>query len=478
MNELQYIGTLGLPGRYMTWEMGQLWSDTTKIHTWTLVERAAVAALAERLGTRPGAEAVLARAMRPSPAELAEEERATRHDVQAFLNVWRRKIRSVADPRDTGEVAAGEMAANAVHWGLTSSDLVDSANAVRWQTAAELVAREGRLLTRALARRALEERDTRRIGRTHGQWAEEAGFGHWLADRALAVERCTERVARASLAVGRVKLSGPVGDYKRTTRAEEVEFARMLRAGTGTEVEAADSSTQVVARDGLVELAQAIAALCASVASVAQEVRLGAQSEIQELAEPFGQDQVGSSSMPHKRNPVVAEQLTGLYRVVRDCSGSLMDGMVLWGERDISHSSVERVMVPQVTGLGHHVVRRGLWLVEGMEVDQGRMAANLERARPQLQSAAAMSWLLKEGVEPGLARDLVVWTLRAVEDEGGTLAAGLPVVARRWLRQNPEAGGSARLAETNWVGLGQKLEGLSRSGDDRWLMELMEEKAE
>lgn len=454
-------------GRYATPEMDRLWNEHTKLHLWVLVETAAARALAPRLGTSEKAIELLLLAGRPTVEEAAEEEQRTRHDVVAFLNVWRRRIEETGQAEGAGEAATAE-AVRAVHWGMTSSDLVDSANALRWSQAAQLIAQDGAMAVRALAQKALDHRETARIGRTHGQWAEETTLGHQLAEKTLLMHRALGRLARATGAVGRVKLSGPVGNYKRIRREEELQFARLLGQFKGyplPPVLAADCSTQVVARDGLAELMDAVTAVAGAVAAIAGEVRLGAQSEVQEIFEPFGSDQTGSSSMPHKRNPVTCEQLSGLYKVVKDNTGSVKDGVVLWGERDISHSSVERVAVPTVLGLGHYMVRKLRWLVDGLEVDRRRMAENLERARPQLRSAAAMSWLQEQGVKPSQAWGLVAEAVKTARREEETLEMTLPKVARAWLKVRD----SAPLAAVNWAAM--KLD--SEPGDQH-LWELME----
>lgn len=460
-----------ITNRYSTPEMMKLWSETTKLDLWRLVETAAVEARLERSEEKDLILALLKASPAPTHQQVLDEETRSRHDVVAFLRAWRTNIAAKGASVGGDEVA--RRASAAVHGGLTSSDLVDSANGVLWSRSADLIGTEGRALVEEMARHALAHRATPRVGRTHGQWAEETTWGHWMADRVLLMERAVRRVEGAREGVALVKLSGPVGDYKRVTREEEEDFAKLLGLVTRSRLRASDSSLQVIARDGLAELMFACSLLAGAVAALAHEVRLGSQSEVNELHEPVGSGQIGSSSMPHKRNSVGCEQIEGLCKVVKANASIVQDGVVLWGERDINHSSVERVSVPLVLQLTHYLVRKAGWLMRGLEVNRPGMAANLEKARPVLDSGAALTWLTEQGVEPEAARDLVrLASSQAVEDED-RIEFTLPRLSRGLLKHwDPEHPDSQLLAAVNWAGLGSTLR--ARPGDTSHLWDRIE----
>jgi len=421
--------------------MEELWSTRAQYRLWARVETAA----AQAQGLDEKALEVMRTAAVPTEREVADEEARTRHDVVAFLNCWRRNIALAAEGRAGGGRAgggrAGALALAAVHRGMTSSDLVDSANAIRWRLAGKLVTRAAWELTGELARAAMKNRETRRVARTHGQWAEESTLGHWLADKALMAERATQRLARATREVGRVKLSGPVGDYKRISRGEELEFAKLLG------MRAADSSLQVVSRDLVAEMVWGCEGVAAAAAAVANEVRLGAQSGIDEIRENFDQcSQWGSSSMPHKSNPVTAEQMIGLYNIVKGMGSTVQSGVVLWGERDISHSSVERVVVPTATTLAQWAAIKCTNLIRQMGIDKEAMERNLETARNRAEAAAALTWLQDQGVETETAWRLVRRAVAAAEETGEGLKWTLPRTAR-----SAEFSGVGSLERPNWA---------------------------
>ncbi len=460
--------------RYSTPEVRQLFGAASQFHLWHLIEAAA----AEAQGAPRDAVRLIRAARTPSAQQVAEIERVTRHDVVAFVKALRANVASAAGTENDWALRTQEereravrAACAAVHRGLTSSDVVDSANGVRWSTAGQLMAEEMRELARELAAHALEHRSTRRVGRTHGQWAEESCWGKWVADRALMAARARDALALAAREVAQVQMSGPVGDFKRTTEEQEEEFARVLAGRIGLRgrwLRAAPSSLQVIGRDSLMGLMQAAARAAAVCNSVAMEVRLGAQSEIGELAEGFGEGQAGSSSMPHKRNPVGCEQLQGVGELVNNTLGLWLRGVTVWGERDISHSSVERVGVAQTVGLTHYMVRGTRKVVGGLVVNRGRMEENLERARPVLESGAALTWLQGE-VEPGAAWRLV----KEAADSGGSIGTELPKVYERWVKESrAEAAGWGERPSPNWAEMRQALRAEPK-GERVW--RLMEE---
>ena len=361
--------------------MARIWSDEVKLETWLRVELAALEGWAE-VGTVP-AEAVdriRSAAAAPTPGRVAEIERRTNHDVAAFV-----------------DAVAGELGDDGrwFHFGLTSSDVIDTALALQIRAAGELV-RDG--LDRALAcvlDRAQEHKDTLIIGRTHGVHAEPTTFGLKLAGWAFELDRGRNRLARAleGLRVG--KLSGAVGTYAAID--PEVERVACERLGLDTD----PVSTQVVSRDRHAELLAVLAVIAASLERFALEVRHLARTEVREVEEPFALGQKGSSAMPHKRNPITAERICGLARVVRGFVVPALENVALWHERDISHSSVERVVVPDAFLAVDYMLDRFAWLIEGLVVHPERMLANLRASRGVFFSQR----LLLALVESGLSRD-------------------------------------------------------------------------
>jgi adenylosuccinate lyase len=325
-------------------------------------------------------ETIRARASTPTPQRVAEIERITNHDVAAFVD-------AVAE----GLGAEGRW----FHYGLTSSDVLDTALSLAVQDAGRLVLEgvDRALLT--VIERAEEYRHTLTIGRTHGVHAEPTTFGLKLAGWAFELARDRRRLAQAvdGLRVG--KLSGAVGTYASTT--PEVERIACEALG----LEPAPTSTQVLQRDRHAELLTSLAVLASSLERFALEVRNLARTEVREVEEPFASGQKGSSAMPHKRNPIVAERICGLARVVRGYAVTGLENVALWHERDISHSSAERVILPDAFLAVDYMLDRFAWLVEGLVVRSERMRANLEATGGLFFSQR----LLLALVDSGLARD-------------------------------------------------------------------------
>ena len=352
------------------------------METWRQVEVAACEELPALLdGAGPDeADLVAIRAARFTVAAVAERELATEHDVAAFVDV----LAESAGP-------AGRW----IHYGLTSSDVLDTALALQLRAAGEIILAGARELVAALAERAREHAGTLCVGRTHGVHAEPTTFGVKLAGFAFEAHRNAVRLQRAfdQVAVGAV--SGAVGTYAATSpRFEAGVLARL-----GLEREPA--STQVVPRDRHAELLAAIALAGAGLERLATEVRHLQRTEVRELQEPFRAGQKGSSAMPHKRNPIKSEQISGLARVLRGNAQAALEDVALWHERDISHSSVERIILPDSTILLDYLQHRAVELVRGMVVDAERMRENLELTNGALFSQRVLLAL----VAAGMARD-------------------------------------------------------------------------
>ena len=367
--------------RYSRPAMARVWSEEAKLERWLAVELAALEAWAQ-VGAVPAESvaAIRSRAHAPPPERVAEIERTTNHDVAAFVD-------AVAE----GLGPDGRW----LHYGLTSSDVLDTALALAVQDAGKLVVEGVDAAQAAVVARAFEHRGTVTIGRTHGVHAEPTTFGLKLAGWAFQLERDRSRLERAldGLRVG--KLSGAVGTYSSTT--PEVERIACEALG----LEPAPSSTQVLQRDRHAELLSALALLASSLERFALEVRHLARTEVREVEEPFTRGQKGSSAMPHKRNPIVSERICGLARVVRGYAQVGLENVALWHERDISHSSAERVVLPDAFLAVDYVLDRFGWLVRGLVIRSERMRANLEATGGLFFSQR----LLLALVESGLARD-------------------------------------------------------------------------
>jgi adenylosuccinate lyase len=368
--------------RYTLPEMGRVWSEAHKYELWCKVETIVLEAHATA-GTVPtDAVEPVRNAPPPSPEAVAAVEAVTQHDVIAFLTAWADNT----SPRD---------AAAWVHYGMTSSDLLDTALALQLVEATDLLLARTSALVAALRDHGLAHRATLRVGRTHGVHAEPDVWGHRVADFAFAMARSRDRLVRARDAVAVAKVSGAVGSYSNIDPAIEQHVARELG------LRPADVATQVVIRDGVSEWVSALAVIATVCEAIALEVRHGQRTEVRELAEPFGSGQKGSSAMPHKRNPILCERICGLARIVRAQVVPVLEGIPLWHERDISHSSVERVSLPDAAIGTDYLLHLTSRLVNGLVVDATRMRANLDATGGLIYSSAVLLAL----VESGLSRE-------------------------------------------------------------------------
>jgi adenylosuccinate lyase len=385
--------------RYTLPEMGRVWSEAHKYELWCRVEVLVLEAQA-RAGTVP-ADSVepVRRAPAPTPQAVAAVEAVTDHDVIAFLTAW-------ADNTTPRGAAAY------VHYGMTSSDLVDTALAVQLTEATDLLAARATALVAVLRDHALAHRGTLRAGRTHGVHAEPDTWGHRVADFAFGMARCRDRILRARDAVAVGKLSGPVGNYSAIDPAIEAQVMPALG------LRPADVATQVVLRDGIAEWISALAITATVCEAVALEVRHGQRTEVRELAEPFGQGQKGSSAMPHKKNPVRSERIAGLARVVRGYVTPVTEGIPLWHERDISHSSVERIALPDAAIATDYLLHLTTGLIERLTVDAARMRANLDATSGLIYSSAALLALVSSGMSREDAYALVQAAAMQTWDSG------------------------------------------------------------
>jgi adenylosuccinate lyase len=373
--------------RYSRPEMSRIWSEEGKLARWLDVELAALDGWAE-VGAIPAEDvaAIRARAVVPTPERVAEIEQTTDHDLAAFVDAVSEKLG-----------AEGRW----VHYGLTSSDVVDTALALQLREAGELVLRGIDRALAAVVRRAEEHRRTVCIGRSHGIHAEPTTFGWKLAGWAFELDRARDRLERALETCRVGQLSGTVGTYA----AIDPEVERIACERLGLEPDPV--STQVISRDRHAELLNALAVCATSLDRFATEIRHLARTEVREVEEPFAAGMKGSSAMPHKRNPKVAERISGLARVVRGAALVGLENMPLWHERDISHSSAERVVIPDAFLALDYMLDRFTWIVEGLVVYPERMERNLWASHGLFFSHRLLLALIESGLERSDAYRLV-----------------------------------------------------------------------
>ncbi len=388
--------------RYTLPEMGALWSEETKFQKWLDVEIAVCEVHAE-MGTIPrdALEQIKSRA-KFSVARINEIEKTTDHDVIAFTTNLAESI--------------GE-ASRFVHYGLTSSDVVDTANALLLRDACDILLKKIDVLLDVLQRRAMEFKGTPQVGRTHGIHAEPTSFGLVFALWFDEMRRNRERLqkARASVAVG--KISGAVGAFAHLD--PQVEEKVCARLG----IKAAPVSTQIIQRDNYAEYLCTLAIIASSLDKFALQIRHWQRTEVREAQEKFKKGQKGSSAMPHKRNPILSERICGMARVVRANSIVGLENVALWHERDISHSSAERVVLPDSSIATDYMLQKMASLVEGLVVYPERMLENLSATRGSIFSGQLLLALTKAGVSREQAYEWVQRNAMKAWDQGGELQA-------------------------------------------------------
>lgn len=412
--------------RYTSEAMAAIWSDAARYSRWREVELAVLAAQVRRGETTQEVLAAARAVPTPSNAEVEEVEAEVRHDLVAFLDAW--------------TVDMDDETASHIHRSLTSSDVVDTAQAIALAGATKLILEAGRRLIVALADRALEHRSTLCVARTHGQPAAFDVLGHRFADLAFATERAVTRLAGTLNLVAAANISGPVGTGVGLPPEVVADAADVLGLGVPP------TTTQVVFRDSIAAWVADLALLGAVCEAVATDIRIGQHDGINELAEPHKDSQEGSSAMPHKRNPILVENITGLARVLRGYTGPALEDVALWGHRDISHSSVERVILPDAAALCEHLVMSTAHVAQGLVVDSDAVQANIQRAGALLATSReqvnAQRGGLRRSAAAALVRHRVLEGQIAAEDidqaatealESQTLADTFARVAR--LRQ-------------------------------------------
>jgi adenylosuccinate lyase len=371
--------------RYTRPEMGRIWSDQYKYECWLLVELAASEALAEMGEVPPEAATALRKHATFDLGRIAAIEAEVRHDVIAFTT-------AVAESMQAG--GAGEFG-RWLHYGLTSNDVVDTAQSLQIKAASALITAALGELSNVLKVRALEHKHTFQMGRTHGIHAEPITFGLKLAIWWDEIERHRKRFAAAAEEIRVGKLSGAVGTFAHIGPEAEERICAQLG------LRAAPVTSQVLSRDLHANYVATLAGIASSLDKIALEVRHLQRTEVREAEEPFAPGQKGSSAMPHKRNPIVCEQICGLARVVRSNAQAAFEDVALWHERDISHSSVERVILPDSTILIDYLLGRTIWLISGLRVNAERMRKNVDLTRGLIFSGQ----LLLDLAAAGLSRE-------------------------------------------------------------------------
>ncbi len=386
--------------RYTLPEIGGIWTEEAKFRSWLEVELAVCRARA-RLGEIPEEEVrELAERAGFTVERIEEIETETNHDVIAFVSAVQERVASPV--------------ARHFHFGLTSSDVVDTAGALRLRDSLDLIRAEAKALALQLCEMSLAHRGTVMVGRTHGVHAEPTVFGHKLAVWAFEMERNLERLAHAREVASVGKISGAVGVYANVD--PKVEAIACEELGITPE----PASTQVVQRDRHAEVLSTLAILASTLEKIALEIRGAQRTEIRELSEPFGRGQKGSSAMPHKRNPILCERLCGMARLMRGYAGVGFEDNALWQERDISHSSAERVVLPDATILAYYMLRTTGRVLRGLTVHEDRMRENLDLGGGIVHSGRVLLALVERGMSRDEAYAVVQdAALRAWDGEGG-----------------------------------------------------------
>jgi adenylosuccinate lyase len=387
--------------------MAAVWSEEARLDTWLRVEILAAEAWA-RLGRITEEELRDIRRATVTIERVEALERVTNHDVAAFVQ---------AAAESVGE--AGRW----IHFGMTSSDLLDTALALHLRDAADLILARLEHLVGVVKARALEHRDTVCVGRTHGVIAEPTTFGHKLAVWAFELARDRDRLRRAREAISVGKVSGVVGTYSAVDPFVEEYVCRELGLAP------AEAATQVVQRDRHAELLAALAVTGGTLEKMAVEIRHLARTEVREVQEPFGKGQKGSSAMPHKRNPILSERVTGLARLLRANLQAGLENMALWHERDISHSSVERVILPDSTIVLDYALHLMIGVLTGLVVLPDRMRANLDASGGLVFSQPVLLALIDRGMSRDQAYEVVQAAAAAAWDEDASF--------RRQLLEDP-----------------------------------------
>ena len=363
--------------RYKNQKISYIWDDQNKFDTWKKVQETYVKTLEEEGVAKPGISKKIA-SVSVEAEEVYEREKVTNHDLASFVDILQNKV--------------GE-GSNWIHYGLTSSDVVDTSNSLLIKESLEVLLKLVDDLLNEIKNRAIEEQNTKIIGRTHGVFAEETFLGNILGNWYLEIKRNLDRISTAKETISYGKLSGPVGNY--TVVTPEIEDKTLNKL----DLKAEKFASQIVSRDRYAEVVSAISILASSYDRIAGNLRSYQRSEISEIFEPFKDGQKGSSAMPHKKNPIGSERISGLSRIIRGYSVSSLENMVLWNERDISNSSVERIIIPDSFNIICFMTTELTSIIKNMVINYDQINKNLENAKNKSISQKVLSELVNNGID-------------------------------------------------------------------------------
>lgn len=363
--------------RYINQKISYIWNDQNKFDTWKKVQETYVKTLEEEGIAKPGISEKIA-SVSVEAEEVYEREKVTNHDLASFVDILQNKV--------------GE-GSNWIHYGLTSSDVVDTSNSLLIKESLEVLIKLVDELLNEIKNRAINEQNTKIIGRTHGVFAEETFLGNILGNWYLEIKRNLDRLSTAKETISYGKLSGPVGNY--TVVTPEIEDKTLKKL----DLKAEKFASQIVSRDRYAEVVSAISILASSYDRIAGNLRSYQRSEISEIFEPFKEGQKGSSAMPHKKNPIGSERISGLSRIIRGYSISSLENMVLWNERDISNSSVERVIIPDSFNIACFMTTELTSIIKHMVINYEQINKNLENAKNKSISQKVLSELVNNGID-------------------------------------------------------------------------------
>ena len=363
--------------RYINQKISYIWNDQNKFDTWKKVQETYVKTLEEEGVAKPGISEKIA-SVSVEAEEVYEREKVTNHDLASFVDILQNKV--------------GE-GSNWIHYGLTSSDVVDTSNSLLIKESLEVLLKLVDDLLNEIKNRAIDEQSTKIIGRTHGVFAEETFLGNILGNWYLEIKRNLDRLSTAKETISYGKLSGPVGNY--TVVTPEIEDKTLKKL----DLKAEKFASQIVSRDRYAEVVSAISILASSYDRIAGNLRSYQRSEISEIFEPFKEGQKGSSAMPHKKNPIGSERISGLSRIIRGYSVSSLENMVLWNERDISNSSVERIIIPDSFNIICFMTTELTSIIKNMVINHDQINKNLENAKNKSISQRVLSVLVNNGID-------------------------------------------------------------------------------
>lgn len=363
--------------RYINQKISYIWNDQNKFDTWKKVQETYVNTLEEEGIAKPGISEKIA-SVSVEAEEVYEREKVTNHDLASFVDILQNKV--------------GE-GSNWIHYGLTSSDVVDTSNSLLIKESLEVLLKLVDDLLNEIKNRAVDEQNTKIIGRTHGVFAEETFLGNILGNWYLEIKRNLDRLSTAKETISYGKLSGPVGNY--TVVTPEIEDKTLKKLNLKPE----KFASQIVSRDRYAEVFSAISILASSYDRIAGNLRSYQRSEISEIFEPFKDGQKGSSAMPHKKNPIGSERISGLSRIIRGYSISSLENMVLWNERDISNSSVERIIIPDSFNIICFMTTELTSIIKNMVINHDQINKNLENAKNKSISQRVLSELVNNGID-------------------------------------------------------------------------------